>query len=62
MRERRAIPRAVAVAAAEKAAAILARDPRVRLVYLFGSAADPASKMQWRTFSERLEERRGPGT
>ena len=43
MRERRAIPRAVAVAAAEKAAAILARDPRVRLVYLFGSAADPGS-------------------
>jgi predicted nucleotidyltransferase len=43
MRERPAIPRANAVAAAEKAAAILSRDPRVRLVYLFGSAADGTS-------------------
>ena len=36
--------RADAVAAAEAAAAVLARDPRVRLVYLFGSAADPTSR------------------
>jgi predicted nucleotidyltransferase len=35
------IPQAAARAAAERAAAVLARDPRVRLVYLFGSAADP---------------------
>jgi predicted nucleotidyltransferase len=32
------------VAAAEKAAAILSGDPRVRLVYLFGSAADPEAQ------------------
>ena len=29
-------------AAADRAGALLARDPRVRLVFLFGSAADPA--------------------
>jgi predicted nucleotidyltransferase len=44
MTERRAISRADAVAAAEAAAAVLARNPRVRLVYLFGSAADPTSR------------------
>jgi len=44
MQERRAIARAAAVAAAETAAGLLARDPRVRLVYLFGSAADPDSR------------------
>jgi predicted nucleotidyltransferase len=43
MRERRVISRADALAAAEAATAVLARDPRVRLVYLFGSAADPTS-------------------
>ncbi|MEA2627166.1 MAG: uncharacterized protein QOD06_3211 [Candidatus Binatota bacterium] len=36
------IPGDEAVAAAERAAAILASDPNVRLVYLFGSAADVA--------------------
>jgi predicted nucleotidyltransferase len=41
MRERPRIRRAAAVAAAERAAAILAGDSRVRLVYLFGSAVDP---------------------
>lgn len=35
------IPAAAAREAAEKAAGLLARDPRVTLVYLFGSAADP---------------------
>lgn len=35
------LPVAVARARAESAAAALARDPRVRLVFLFGSAADP---------------------
>ncbi len=35
------MPAAAARAAAERAAAVLARDPRVRLVYLFGSAAAP---------------------
>jgi len=44
MRERGVMSRADAVAAAEAAAAVLARDPRVRLVYLFGSAADPTSR------------------
>jgi predicted nucleotidyltransferase len=44
MRERPAIPLAEAVAGAEQAAAILSRDPRVRLVYLFGSAADATSR------------------
>ena len=44
MRERRAISRAAAVAAAATAAGVLARDPRVRLVYLFGSKADPTAR------------------
>src|SRR5262249_37729300 len=44
MRERGVMSRADAVAAAEAAAAVLARDPRVRLGYLFGSAADPTSR------------------
>jgi predicted nucleotidyltransferase len=35
------IPAAAAREAGEKAAGLLARDPRVTLVYLFGSAADP---------------------
>jgi len=44
MRKRRVISRGAAVAAAEAAAAELARNPRVRLVYLFGSAADPTAR------------------
>lgn len=44
VRERRSISRAAAVAAAETAAGMLARDPRVRLIYLFGSAADPTAR------------------
>lgn len=63
MRERRAITRAAAMAAAEQAAAILSRDPRVRLVYPFGSAADPEAHTRlWRALGERLEERRGSAT
>jgi predicted nucleotidyltransferase len=36
------LPGAAALAAAERAVAVLRRDSRVRLVYLYGSAADPA--------------------
>lgn len=35
------LARTTACAAAERAAALLSRDSRVRLVYLYGSAADP---------------------
>lgn len=38
------IPADIARERARRAAAVLARDPRVRLVFLFGSAADPASE------------------
>lgn len=38
------IPADVARERARRAASALARDPRVRLVFLFGSAADPASE------------------
>lgn len=41
MREGATIPTGQARRAAEQAAALLARDPRVLLVYLFGSAAQP---------------------
>ncbi len=40
-----AIPATLARRRAERAAAILARDPRVRLVRLFGSAAERAGGM-----------------